>query len=348
MKRIVSILLTASMVAFTAVAGLTSTGITANAEGTVTSVYTGEQVPASSAGERPIAVMVPTDKAAQPSYGISHAKVLYEIMEEGGISRQLAIIDDWQNLDRIGNIRSCRKYYIHLATEWDPILIHAGGVVYMKDRITKSDINNISSAAMYGTGGKAPGSASFFRAKDRKAPHNTYISADGIREAAEKLGYSLNTRPQYANSKHFSFTVDANTLEQYTDAQSANTIDLKNVFSYTKSKLVYNPATGLYDKYLHGKAQVDGTNGEQLAFANVIIQTTNWRQKDKKGYLEFDVIGSGEGYYCTKGRAIHVTWNKTDDYKPTTYYDDMGNEIILNTGKTYIAVAQSGKAPVFE
>lgn len=87
--------------------------------GYVRSVYTNEWVPAAQAASRPIAIMMPTDKAAQPSYGISHAKVLYEIMEEGDISRQLAVIDDWQGLSRIGNIRSCRAYYIPIATEWD-------------------------------------------------------------------------------------------------------------------------------------------------------------------------------------------------------------------------------------
>ena len=69
--------------------------------GYVRSVYTNEWVPAAQAASRPIAIMMPTDQAAQPSYGISHAKVLYEVMEEGDISRQLAIIDDWQGLSRI-------------------------------------------------------------------------------------------------------------------------------------------------------------------------------------------------------------------------------------------------------
>ena len=97
----------------------------------VRSVYTNEITTPEAAATRPIAIMMPTDKVAQPSYGISHAKVLYEIMEEGDISRQMAVIDDWQGLSKIGNIRSCRAYYIPEATEWDPILVHFGGVVYM-------------------------------------------------------------------------------------------------------------------------------------------------------------------------------------------------------------------------
>lgn len=315
--------------------------------GTTVSVYTGEEITSEAAKNRPVAVMMPTDKAAQPSYGIGHAKVLYEIMEEGSISRQLAIIDDWHDLDRIGNIRSCREYYIHVATEWDPILIHFGGVVYLKNRITQPDIDNLSGVAEYGVGGQAPGTEQFFRTKDRSQPHNAYISAKGIKTAAEKLGYSLENRPQYYCNEHFKFADEFNTLEQYDDAGEALNIDLSKIFPYTKSSLTYDEASGLYLKNLHGKAQVDAIDDEQLAFANVIIQSTSWKKVDKKGYLAFDILGSGEGYYCTAGRVIHVRWEKHGDHQPTRYYDDLGNEILLNKGKTYIAIAQKEKEPIF-
>lgn len=314
------------------------------ADGEVRSVYTNELIPAAQASQRPIAVMMPTDKAAQPSYGISYAKVLYEIMEEGNISRQLAIIDNWQGLDKIGNIRSCRAYYIPEATEWDPILIHFGGVFYMADRITAADINNLSGVKEYGSGGDAPGSGYFFRSADKRAPHNAYISAAGITQACQQLGYSLNTRPEYYNPSHFTFANGVNTLEQYANAIPGNVIDLSQIFSYTKSYFTYNAADGLYYKNIHGQAQMDGLTGTQLTFSNVIIQNTKWSALDAKGYLTFQNIDSTEdGYYFTKGRGIHITWKKTSDYSPTRYYDDNGNEIQINEGKTYIAVAQKGK-----
>lgn len=311
----------------------------------VRSIYTNEMVPAAQASQRPIAVMMPTDKKAQPSYGIGNAKILYEIMEEGEMSRQMAIIDNWQGLDRIGNIRSCRDYYISLATEWDPILVHVGGVYYMKDRISAPDINNLSGTREYGTGGEAPGSGYFFRVSDRKAPHNAYISSEGITNACSELGYSLSVRPEYYNASHFLFAEGVNSLEQYAAAVPGNTIDLSNIFTYTKSSFTYNPETGLYAKNLHGGPQTDGLTGQQLTFANVIIQNTKWSKRDAKGYLAFQTIDStGDGYYFTRGRGIHITWKKTSDYSPTKYYDDNGNEIQLNTGKTYIGVAQEGRA----
>lgn len=314
----------------------------------VSSVYTNEPVPASLASQRPIAVMMPTDKKAQPSYGIGNAKVLYEIMEEGDISRQMAIIDDWQGLGRIGNIRSCRDYYISIATEWDPILVHFGGVFYMKDRISAPDINNLSGVSEYGTGGERPGSGAFFRTSDRSAPHNAYINGEGITNACASLGYSLSVRPDHYNASHFTFAQGVNTLEQYGNGVPGNVVDLSNIFPYTKSRFTYNPETGLYQKDLHGKAQVDGLSGQQLTFSNVIIQNTKWSKRDAKGYLAFQTIDStGDGYYFTKGRGIHITWKKASDYSPTKYYDDNGNEIQVNTGKTYIGVAQEGRAVMY-
>lgn len=315
----------------------------------VRSVYTNEIVAPEQAAVRPIAVMMPTDKVAQPSYGISHAKVLYEIMEEGNISRQMAVIDDWQGLAKIGNIRSCRAYYIPQATEWDAILVHFGGVCYMKDRITMPDINNLSGTYEYGVGGDRPGAGSFFRTSDRKAPHNAYISGSGIAKAAGQLGYSLYTRPEFYNAKHFTFAQGVNNLEQYgAGAVTANNISLAEIFPYTKSSFTYDAASGLYKKYIHGSAQVDGENGQQLAFANVIVQNTKWSALDAKGYLTFQNIDNTEdGYYFTKGKAIHVRWAKTSDYTPTVYFDDNGNEIQLNEGKTYIAVAQKGRKVSF-
>lgn len=318
--------------------------------GYVRSVYTNEWIPAEQAAIRPIAVMMPTDKVAQPSYGISSADVLYEIMEEGEISRQMAVISNWTGLAKIGNVRSCRAYYIPEATEWDSILIHFGGVCYMKDRITAPDINNISGTNQYGTGGGAPGANAFFRTADRKAPHNAYTTAPNIVNVCAQLGYSLNIREGLYNAKHFTFADGANTLEQYGQAAAAaNTIDLSKIFTYTKSAFTYNPADGMYYKTLHGKAQTDGLDGQQLKFANVIVQNTKWCRLDDKGYLYFQNIdNTSDGYYFTRGKAIHVTWQKAGDYAPTVYYDDLGNEIQLNEGKTYIAIAQAGRPVIFQ
>ncbi|MCR5715620.1 MAG: DUF3048 domain-containing protein [Lachnospiraceae bacterium] len=320
-------------------------------EGYVRSSLTNEWVLEEVANSRPIAVMMPTDSEAQPQYNIGNAGVLYEAMEEGSISRQLAVIEGWQEMEKIGNVRSCRAYYIYPSMEWDSILVHFGGVFYMQDLITRSDVNNISGTNEYGTGGSAPGSNAFFRSSDKAAPHNAYISGENITSAMTSLGYEAEHRSKYWNADHFTFasSSDPNTLASYSSAKDATKVNLIDVFPVTKSYFEYDEESGTYLKWLHNSEQVDAVTGEQLAFDNIIIQFTESHVLDEKGYLAFDMLAANQpGYYVTKGKVIPIVWTKLSDYEPTKYYDENGNEIVLNTGKTYIAIAQNGTTPVFE
>ena len=318
-------------------------------EGMVRSALTNEWVDEEVANARPIAVMMPTDEAAQPQYGIGNAEILYEVMEEGDISRQLAVINNWQELKKIGNIRSCRLYYIPLAMEWDSIMVHFGGVYYMRDRVMQPDFNNISGTYTDGTPEtSAPGAGAFFRDSNKAAPHNAYVSAKSLTKKIDELGYSFEHRGEYYEENHFNFSnkeIKLDEIEQVT-AIDANTVDLSNVFPVTKSKLVYNEEDGLYYKELYGKKQIDAGTDEQLSFKNIIVQSTYYEHaQDPDGpskYLVFQMHDSTrDGYYITNGKAIKVTWKKEGgDYAPTRYYDENGDEIVMNTGKTYIAVAQ--------
>lgn len=128
-------------------------------EGMVRSKLTNEWVSAEIGGLRPLAVMIPNDKSALPQYNISKADVLYECLVEGEITRLMAIFGDWTDLERVGNIRSCRDYYVYWAYEWDAIYIHAGGPFYIDEVIGRKDTNNINALV-------AP-SGVFFRSTDR-------------------------------------------------------------------------------------------------------------------------------------------------------------------------------------
>lgn len=319
-------------------------------EGMVRSFLSNEWVTEEVANTRPVAVMFPTDKTAQPQYGISHADVLYECMEEGGISRQMGIIQDWESLEKIGNIRSCRLYYMFWMLEYDAILIHGGGIYTMADLFADPSVNNISGSGESGVGSGAPGNEYFFRTSDKKAPHNMYISNEGINDAIDALGYSKEIRDDYYDADHFTFASGTNTLE---DGEDATYIDLSKVFPYSKPTLTYDEEEGVYYKTLHGAAQIDESNGEQLKFANVIVQvaqsqnlSTDPNATDYKVFLCHDTTRGG--YYFTQGKVIPIRWEKTSDRGATKYYDLDGNEIELNTGKTYIAISQEEREVIWK
>lgn len=309
-------------------------------EGMVRSKLTNEWVPAEIGGLRPLAVMVPNDKSALPHYNLSEADVLYECLVEGEITRLMAIYGDWTNLERVGNIRSCRDYYVYWAFEWDAIYVHAGGPFYIDEVIGRRDTNNINALV-------AP-SGVFFRSADRSAPQNLYFNGEDIAMEAQRLGYEMSPRSGYSDDNHFQFASKAkpNTLEEYgSAAANALKIDLSNAYPVTQTWFEYNAEDGLYYRFQKpsGGAHVDAATDEQLAFKNVLIQFTYHEVRDDNGYLAFQCSDtSRDGWYFTNGKGIHVNWKKTSDYGATRYYDDNGKEITLNTGKTMICIIQDG------
>ncbi|MCM1192292.1 MAG: DUF3048 domain-containing protein [Butyrivibrio sp.] len=311
-------------------------------EGMVHSRLTNEWVDISVADTRPIAVMTPNEHNAQPQYGISKASVIYEANVEGRMTRLLAIYEDWTDFEKIGNIRSLRTYYAYWAFEWDAFIIHIGHPYYVDELIAAPDTQTINES-------NYPDSTAFYRDESRVPPHNAFATGEKILDAVNRKGYSTDYRG-LADSSHFRFTGASkqNTLEQYgEDAKSAVYIDMSGCYPVTRCYFDYNPEDGLYyrSQFLSGGADgphIDGLTGEQLTFKNILVQNTKaWDLGD--GYLAYQCVDNTEdGWYFTNGRGIHVTWEKSSDYGSTRYYDDSGNEILLNTGKTMICIVQSG------
>ncbi len=309
-------------------------------EGMVRSRLTNEWVSADVGELRPLAVMIPNDKSALPQYNISNADILYECPVEGELTRLMGVFGDWTSLERVGNIRSCRDYYVYWAFEWDAIYCHAGGPFYIDEVIGRQDTNNINALT-------AP-SGVFYRSSDRKAPQNLYLDGADIVKEANRLGYSLTPRENYADDIHYQFTSKSkpNNMEEYgSDAVSAAKVDLKAAYPITQTWFEYNTEDGLYYRFQKpsGGAHMDEATNKQLSFKNLLIQFTYYETRDAKGYLAFQCNDTTrDGWYFSNGKGIHVNWKKDSDYGATRYYDDNGNEIVLNTGKTMVCIVEDG------
>ena len=62
--------------------------------------------------------MIENTREAWPHYGIENADIVYECPVEGSITRYMALFQDYSGMDRIGNVRSCRPYYVDFASEY--------------------------------------------------------------------------------------------------------------------------------------------------------------------------------------------------------------------------------------
>lgn len=310
------------------------------AEGMVRSRLTNEWIDADIAATRPIAVMIPNESGAVPHYNLSKASILYEANVEGRMSRMMAVYEDWQDLDKIGNIRSLRAYFAYWAFEWDAFIVHLGGPFFINELIAAENTQHID-------GNLGSDSAAFFRSTDRSSPHNAYASGSGLAKVISQKGYSLRYR-DLTDERHFQFTtkLNPNALTQYgEDAKNATYIDMSGCYPLTRCYFEYHEDDGLYYRSQHlsgGKdgPHIDAVTGEQLTFKNILVQNTKYEELGE-GYLAFQCHDTTrDGWYFTNGKGIHVTWEKTTDYGATRYYDDYGNEITLNTGKTMICIVE--------
>ena len=130
-------------------------------EGMVYSYLTGEPVPEEIGRRRPAAVMINNIEACLPHWGLSHAGVYYEAPVEGGISRIMAIFEDYDSVERIGSVRSCRNYFIFYASGFEAVYVHYGQSAYAAPYLELPEVNNLS-----GPGG-GYGDQIFYRTADR-------------------------------------------------------------------------------------------------------------------------------------------------------------------------------------
>ncbi|MDE6699703.1 MAG: DUF3048 domain-containing protein [Acetatifactor sp.] len=315
-------------------------------EGMVRSRLTNEWVDAEVAETRPIAVMVPNESAAIPHYNLSKVSILYEANVESRITRLMAVYEDWDDLVRIGNIRSARTYYAYWAFEWDAFFVHFGGPFYINDLMAQEDTENID--------GLSQDNSAFYRSKDRQNPHNVYTDGEKLLERIEKHNYSLTYRG-LTDESHFQFATkaDPNALTQYgNDAPNATYIDMSGCYPLTRCYFEFNEEDGLYyrSQHLSGASDAPHTDatGEQLSFKNILVQYVKQEALDENGYLVLQCHDSTrDGWFFTNGKGIHVNWEKDSDYGSTRYYDDNGKEITLNTGKTMICIVNENDSFTF-
>lgn len=295
-------------------------------EGMYRSELTNELIDESLKNQRPIAVMVDNESIALPHYGLTQADVVYEMMNStlnGRITRFMVLVKDWEKIEQLGSIRSVRPTNVLIASEWNAVICHDGGPFYVDAYMADPSVDNFS--------------GTFSRVDNGKPREYTeYILPGDLEKNFENSGVSREYTSYY-EGPHYQFANEDNPVDLTGQANviDANLVDLP--FPHNESLLEYNEDDGLYYYSEYGEPHLDpGNDNQQLAFKNLLIQSCGYTQYDEHGYMIFDCVSKGYGYYVTNGKAIYVSWEKTSMTSPTRYYDMDGNEITLNTGKTYV------------
>ena len=269
--------------------------------------------------ERPFAVMIDNHKDAWPQAGLQKAYMVYEIVVEGGETRLMALFKG-ADVDKIGPVRSARHYFIDYAMENDAIYVHFGQSPQAASDIKKYSINDINGISEDGS--------TFWRVKDKTAPHNAVTSMANLKKSAE--------------SKKFKTTSTEKSVLNYVteDGESAETITIPHSQLQTV-KYEYDSENKVYKRYARGVAQKDWDTKDAITIKNLIITyCDNYTLTDteNKGRQGLKNIGTFDGYYITNGKAIKIKCIKEARDSKTIYQDLQGNVIKVNDGNTFVNI----------
>lgn len=277
-----------------------------------------------SGNDRPIAVMIDNHSDAWPQAGLNQAYMVYEIIVEGGETRLMALFKG-VDLDKIGPVRSARHYFIDYAMENDAIYVHFGQSPQAQSDIKKYDIDDINGIAEDGT--------TFWRVKDKYAPHNAVTSTEKLLESAK----SKNYRTTSTEESVLNYVTDEVNLEE---GQVADTITIPHSDLQTV-KYEYDKENKVYVRYARGEEQTDWETDEPVTTKNIIITFCNnytLTDSENKGRQGLKNIGTFDGYYITNGRAIQIQCIKDARDEKTIYQDMNGKEIQVNDGNTFVNI----------
>jgi len=286
--------------------------------------------------DRPFAVMFNNNKPAMPQHGISQADIFYEILTEGGITRCMGIFSDLSQVEKLGSIRSARKYFVDIAQSYDAIYLHAGG-----SNEAYNYLKNLGCDHLDGSKGKGAGSY-FYRDQDRldagySLEHTLFISGSKAVSYAEKMKCAM-TRPggiRYGllfDREGLSGGAKAENVTVYFNrGKNPNSSTKKTEFSYSAGEQIY------YAKQ-YGKDHVDGNTGNTVGFRNVLVLHASTTLQSDGILLSIDLTGSGKGHFFCNGQKVDILWSRESLKAPFVYTLADGTPLTMGEGKSYIAV----------
>ena len=277
---------------------------------------------------RPIAVMIDNVGDARPQAGLNDAYMVYEIIVEGKLTRLMALFKD-VDLDKIGPVRSSRHYFLDYALENDAIYVHYGWSPKAKSDISSLDVDNIN--------GINESATSFWRVRDKNAPHNVVTSTEKILKIAKRKGYSTTSEKESVLN-YVTHEVEL------AEGIPATEITLPYSSSY-KVTYKYDEETKRYTRGYNKTTQKDWDTKELVTTKNIIVTfAKNKTLNDGSGKDRQDLsnIGTLDGYYITNGKAIEIKCYKASRTEQTIYRDLEGNEIEVNDGNTFVQIVPIG------
>lgn len=312
----------------------TGSVLTLKKEDKIYSPLTGMEV-SEAESKRPVtAIMIENSPDARPQSGLKDSGVVFEAIAEGGITRFLTLHQEDQP-QLIGPVRSLRPYYVDWLAAFDPSVAHVGGSAKALAEVRNGKYKDID---QFFNGG------SYWRAKDRYAPHNVYTSFEKLDALNEKKGFQTSkftSFPRVEEQANKKTKPKSSTKAPEIPATSINVTVSGPLFN---SSYTYDPSTKLYARSQAGKVHTDREKGAITPRVVIVIESPI-SQVFEDGYREqYATIGSGKATVFQNGIVTAGTWSKASKTDQMEFKDSNGKTIPLERGQTWITVIDPSKS----
>jgi hypothetical protein len=288
----------------------------------------GYVVPIPVANLWPMAVMIENHPAARPQYGLSYAKVTFESIAEGGVTRFMPLYDGTEGDFRVGPVRSARHYFVDWALGWDAMYVHAGGspqAAALMAREHAQEANAIGSMGRF-----------FTRDRSRSAPHNLFTDMARLNDI-RRVKSLADQIPVFTP---WTFADDP-PPEGRGNPDHRAVVDFSSA-SY-RVEWQYDPVGNRYLRWMAGRPHNDAANNQQIAVANVVVMRVGPVRSLGATRIDFPTVGTGSVTVLRNGMVFEGTWSKGLSRGMLRFLDANGADLPLTVGPTWIEALPTGR-----
>lgn len=287
-------------------------------------------------GGRPVAVMINNVEKALPQYGVAQADLIFEIPVEGNLTRLMALYADYTTVPYIVSVRSARDYFPAFSEGFDAIYICWGSADGTEDYMKSLGVDDYNGFYYFGT--------LFSRDQEKlnngySKEHTSSFDGPGLVAMLDKEGVRTEIEEDKSGN-FFSFYPYYEFVRPSTEKCEKMHIE----FGSVSATLTYDEKSNTYLKDINEKPHMDGITGTQLAFSNVFLLETKITLNADGEHKDVTwKVDMAEGYYLSGGYIKKIYWTKASESEKLLFFDENGNELTINRGKSYIAITTKGK-----
>ncbi len=302
-------------------------------------------------GKRITAVMINNVPSSRPQNGISEAEILVEIGVEYGVTRFMAIFEDYEDIPEVGGLRSARDQFFQLLIPFRGFYVHEGpshSSHPVNVMINDYEYEEYDLQATYYP----------IYEKDSSRSTDSYgwydVSGESITEHIESR--ELDDYRSYG-SPMFNFV---SYEEEPRVPETAPMPEL--TITHNPGYLTYFEYDNSSEKYMMSMfnsysgnvdATIDNNNGEQLGFENVLVlfaPVDTYPNTAPENLPKYNYADGGYGYYFSQGHYEPLYWRKgaPNEALMLEKADGSGEPFYINTGKTYLSMVNDENLPAFD